>query len=202
MTYRSRFSGLSLIAVILGAILGFGGQDRRSIRTIHFGDYVYEIPQLKPDEAPEFKVLKGKRDAIRIKLTAGRGKPSSPFDAGWASVSLHSIAYGDLDRDGQEEAMVHVLVQSGGTLTWGFLFIYGLVQDDVRLLDTFLTGHRGNGGFHKAYVERGRLVVEIYAPDEGGGDCCPRFAKRVRFLWQGRGFEVTGQEETIPVGDL
>lgn len=49
-------------------------------------------------------------------------------------ISVDSVIYGDLYGDGKDEAAVHLNYSTGGTANWDYLYVYGLVHGEPRLM--------------------------------------------------------------------
>lgn len=166
---------------------------RLKIRQIDFANYSYTIPERDPDRDPTFAPL-STTGGTRVRLKSGKYLFNNPVGRDWVAVSLHFVSYGDVTDDGREEAIVALRVQSGGTQSWGLLLIYGSDRGKVHLLQTFWTGDHGNEGLHRAYAERGSLLVEIYDPESSLGDCCPTRVNKVRLRWNGAKFQEADRE--------
>src|SRR5579859_2855618 len=110
-------------------------------------------------------------------------------------ISVDSVAYGDLDADGIEEAAVALNYSTGGSANWDYLYVYKLGHGDLILLGRMETGSRAYGGLLKASIEKGLLVVEFADPDKREGDCCSKGYIRVRYRWAGKTFVEEGPRE-------
>lgn len=129
-------------------------------------------------------------------------------------VSLPYLSYGDVTGDEAEEAMVVFFENVKGTAIPYYVYVYTLKKGSPKLLWSFETGDRADGGLRQAYAENGELVIELYGngkviggdlyAEDGttGGDCCPTHFTRARYQWQGNRFQQKGKEEILsnPVG--
>jgi hypothetical protein len=125
-------------------------------------------------------------------------------------VDVAPIEYGDVTGDGQEEALVVLFAEVGGTESSNDVFIYTLKSGKPRLLWKFATGDRADGGLRRLYAENGRLVVELagknkiiggtlYAPDgTSTGACCPTVFTRTKYRWMRGRFVRSGEPEVLP----
>jgi hypothetical protein len=123
---------------------------------------------------------------------------------------LVNVIYGDVTEDGNEEAMVVHTVSIRGTAIPHFVYIYTMNRNKPRLLWSFDTGDRAEGGLRQVYAENGRLVVELYGKNKfvGGdlyaeddsisGACCPSLFTRAHYEWRGNRFRRSGQLEVLP----
>lgn len=89
------------------------------------------------------------------------------------SFNVFDIVYGDLTGDGKEEAVALTVCNTGGTGNFSEGFIFGAQGGKAVLLATLPGGDRAYGGIRKAWIDKGRLVVETNDPGEMGGACCP-----------------------------
>src|SRR5688572_26081934 len=136
--------------------------------------------------------LRSGQDTVRL-----RGVYDIPYP-----VSLVSVAYGDVTGDGSEEAMVVLFENVKGTAIPYYVYVFTLERLKPKVLWSFETGDRGDGGLRKVYAENGGLVVELYGKNTGIGDienkeetgaCCAKSLTRIRYRWQGRRFQQKGK---------
>lgn len=124
-------------------------------------------------------------------------------------------AYGDITGDGEEEAMLALGVESGGSAIPHVIYVYGIQGKRLKLLWRFEDGDRADGGLRRIYAENGGLVVELYGKrtdgtgkivgsdlfaEDGmmGGDCCPSHFTRARYKWNGKRFVLRDEPEVLP----
>ena len=110
-----------------------------------------------------------------ITLTNGRWE-GDPFVAGGSSrpaVGLIDdfILTGDLNADGNDEAVVLLWENTGGSATYKYIAVTSLRDDKPYTLDTALIGER-------VQVRAGRIIgdrIELDVVQQGPGDaaCCP-----------------------------
>lgn len=125
-------------------------------------------------------------------------------------MDVAPIVYGDVTGDGQEEAMVVLYAEVGGTESSNDVFIYAMKNGKLTLLWKFATGDRADGGLRRIYAENGGLVVELagknkiigsdlYAPDGTlTGACCPTVFTRTKYKWVRGRFVRSGKPEVLP----
>ena len=92
------------------------------------------------------------------------------------SFSVTDVSYGDLNRDGKDEAIVLGVCNTGGTGNFSEGFIYTLRAGKPVLIARIAGGDRAYGGLRSATVSNGNLSVESNDVGESGGACCPEFA--------------------------
>ena len=115
-------------------------------------------------------------------------------DAYREPMGLLRISYGDLTRDGTEEAIISlVVIVKGGTARPHIHYIYTLDKRKLKLLWMFDTGDRADGGLRRIYPEKGLMVVERYSSAKSRGTCCPVTFNRSRYIWNGHSFHSVGK---------
>lgn len=133
-----------------------------------------------------------------------------PFEQkGRMGVSLGKTEYADVTNDGEDEALITLSIQTGGSSTPNIVYIYELENKKTKLLWSFDTGDRAIGGFKNVYSENGSLIVELFGDDKFEndewkfnypkskfkGDCCPTAFTKFRFKWNGKKFVLDGNPE-------
>jgi hypothetical protein len=172
------------------------------IRKVAFGDFTYAAPTygyLGRKEGIEYlgrskhkyRLRDGQEPAIRDKEGLLENIPAS----------LNSTDYVDVTGDGEEEALIVLGIQTGGSAIPNELYVYAWDKNKVKPIFSFSTGDRADGGFRKIYGEGGELIIELNAGDEKAPDCdgcqSTRFSRN-RYKWNGRKF-VKVSQEILPV---
>jgi hypothetical protein len=130
----------------------------------------------------------------RRNLKPGEGKP-------------HELVFGDVNNDGYEDAIAVLGIDSRGSATPEYVYVFTLENGKLKLIWDFETGDRADGGLKKIYAENGNLTVELYGRNRYigaqfyGGDeplCCPTWFTRSTYRWNGRQFEIVAKD-TIPL---
>jgi hypothetical protein len=115
-----------------------------------------------------------------------------------------SIKYGDLTRDGNDDAVVGLGIITSGTARPGAVFVYTMTRGKPTRLLTIETGDRWDHGYHDARIERGNLVIERYKPyfliyrGEKHDMSSSAFYIRDYYKWKGGRFRKI-KTETAPV---
>lgn len=123
------------------------------------------------------------------------GNYSDLNDEGRCNVCMHirAVTFGDIDGDGQEEALVTVATNLGGAGVLLEGFIYALEDGVVVLRAEVERGDRGDGGIESMKVTDGDVVVRrfrvenpnVHDPDQYGSTCCPNWIELERWHWDG-----------------
>ena len=175
-------------------------QPQSPIRQLDFKNFTY--PKL-----PTGKCSMAKVSLVNGNYEARAGvKGKRPAVDCW-SVALGPITYGDVTGDGQEEAMVELYAELGGTEAAEDVYIYTLQGGKPVLLWKFATGDRADGGLRRIAAENGELLVELFGVGtaigkklygtEDAGACCPRHFTRTRYKWVGTKFQQVGPAQVF-----
>jgi hypothetical protein len=154
------------------------------IRSIDFANFTYPARPIFSGDIESFTLQHGKYQGT---------------DA-YNPVNLAYLAYGDVTRDGVEEAFVVLSESIRGTAIPYTVYIYGLQNNGPKLLWSLQTGDRADGGLRQVYAQDGVLVVEQYFnPDTITGECpaCPTHFTRTHYEWRGDGFRQKGEKEIL-----
>jgi hypothetical protein len=168
------------------------------IRDIDFENFTYpwtaEMSTFHDEKS--FTLTNGEREFVRN---------------GQIGVSMAKIVYGDVTNDGEVEAFINLGVQTGGSAMPNMIYIYTLENGKPKLLWSFDTGDRAEGGFKKIYAENGVLVVELFGDthyEKGSwifnipegkfkGMCCPTLYTKNYFKWNGKRFVISDSPKLL-----
>jgi hypothetical protein len=196
-----KLSRLLIVALFLMSAPSVFSQVEGTIRSVDFANFTYpSAPHLpKQWRKPYFKLRNGE-------LTPKRNKAGLPVTV-W--LKLGWVHYFDVTGDGIDEAIVDLEWITGGSAIPNLIYIYTMRGSRQKLLWTFQTGDRADGGLKDIRAEKGRLVLELYGKnkilgrdlyaDDGtkNGDCCPTMFTRTRYLWRGNRFWRVGSAEVF-----
>jgi len=138
----------------------------------------------------------------RVKLSAGRWRSASddPDDetttlTRFSGLTLEDVQFGDVSGDGNEEAIVVLRYDTGGTQYSHYVYVYAEQKDGPKLMALFHSGDRADSGLYDVYAEAGKLVVALFDPRKSQGDCCSSGFVRTRYRWNHERFERSGPTE-------
>lgn len=137
-------------------------------------------------------------------------------------VYLSKIDYADVTDDGEEDAILLMSIQTGGSMIPALIYLYTLENKKPKFLWAFMTGDRADGGLKNIYVVNKELIIELFGdsrvvndewrfdyPEEkyaGAGN--PTIYTKNRFKWNGKKFVTVGnpelfdyKRENLPVKD-
>ena len=158
------------------------------------------------------KLPTGKCSMNEVHLTDGKYQAPEtvarkiPITDCW-SVDFGGVSYVDVTNDGEEEAIVQLYAEAGGTESSEDVYIYTMRTGSPVLLWKFATGDRADGGLRQMFAENGSLVVELFGVGtaigkklygtEDVGACCPKHFTRTKYKWDGTQFQQDGSQEVF-----
>ncbi len=168
-----------------------------------FTNYSYPLPQGWKDADGEVVLENGESEVI---ISEDERKLGAKFI---------QTTYGDINGDGQDEAIVIIKLETGGSALPQVVYFFEWKDDKPNLITHFRTGDRADGGLRDLKVENGQLIVELYGQDryilgeiETGkitGDeedlCCPTHFTRTHYKLNGNRFSLQGKRETYLVAE-
>lgn len=182
-------------ALVLTAVLLPGGFAARAqvateIRNVDFGNFTFRVGNSR------ITMNENSQVGVCVKRRGER-----PAGSMW-NVVPENIAYGDLDGDGREEAVVPLFANAcGGTMITGErVLVYALRDGRPTLLPEFEYEDEGcekgqECGFTRSPVplvaydpDEKALVIENRYQTEGDATCCPSLYRRTWYRWDGSRF--------------
>jgi hypothetical protein len=189
------------------------------IGTFDFKNYTYELPRgwQNPDGTAEIKLTNGKiapvsRDVNEKMADDEKAEAKQQRRIG---MSFVTAKYFDATGDGEDEAIVVLKVETGGSAIPQLVYVFSWKDDAPELIWPFRTGDRADGGLKDLRLENGNLVIELYGQDrfilgqtETGkitNDieqlCCPTYFSRSVYKWNGKNFLIQGKRLTFSISD-
>ncbi len=185
-----------------------------------FRNYTYELPRgwQNPDGSTEMMLVGGHIPPIQGKTfndemtDEEKAEKRSKRRIGMSYVTTK---YLDVTGDGQDEAIVILKVETGGSAIPQIGYIFEWKNGKPELLWPFRTGDRADGGLKDIRLENGLLTIELYGQDrfllgqtETGKItddreqlCCPTYFTRSAYKWNGNAFLMQGKRLTFSVAD-
>ena len=161
-----------------------------------------DIPGISPEQVRNSEYQLGLLDQIRmVQLTAGRYQEGSTGSTDYISVSVTDfIARGDLNGDGENEAVAIVAENYGGSGTFVFLAVYQYLNDEAVFLTSIFLDDRPL--INILAVEDGEIFVDAIVHDKDDPMCCPTLATTRNYLLNGVNLILTNYSTKTPTGDL
>ncbi len=171
------------------------------IGKFNFKNFTYPLPRGWQGEMNE------------ITLENGKAPLSMADDERKIGASHVSTKYGDVTGDGQDEALVTLKIETGGSAIPQTVYIFQWKNEKPEIIWYFRTGDRADGGLKTIGAEKGELLIELYGQDRfifGDvetmkiiGDeedlCCPKWFTKTRLKWNGRNFLTQGKRLTYSI---
>ena len=172
------------------------GPSNSPIHNIDFENFTYSAAPVYSKQEGPFTLSDGE---YRGRVRDGGVEPERVYHV--------DTVYGDVTRDGVDDAVVVLTMSIRGTAIPYYVYVFTIERDQPNLLWAFETGDRGDGGLRRVYAENGTLVTELYGTNvEVGGDyysgktgaaCCPSTYTRSHYQWMQNQFRRTGQLEVF-----
>jgi hypothetical protein len=89
------------------------------------------------------------------------------------SINLYEVVYGDLTRDGKEEAVILYGCGSGASYAYFRALLFTMKHRGASLVAEIAGGNKGDGGFESVTIRRNMLIVNRYQVAQAGSACCP-----------------------------
>lgn len=171
-----------LVFFVLFLFVASAVAQKSDIRKIDFQNFTYEMSDLSGEGKMTVTVKDGKflREDVDDRLY----------------FEVTNVAYGDLNADGINEAIVTTIFNSGGTGNFSNGFVFTMDKNKPVVLTEFEGGDRADGGLVSAKVVGGLLVVERNSAGEFGGACCPEFVETTRYKLNGATLAEVGKTES------
>jgi hypothetical protein len=155
-------------------------------------------------------------DGKEAELTNGTRPVEMTDEVGRIGLSYLTTTYFDATGDGNDEAVVILKIETGGSAIPHLVYIYQWKNGGTELIWYFRTGDRADGGLKSIEAENGEVVVELFGQDRYilgeldtakiNGDeeqiCCPTHWTRSRYKWNGNHFRIQGKRLTFSTADV
>ena len=164
---------------VFNVVTSFAQSDAQAIRKIDFRNFSYNT--CFDEEKKTTRITKGK---YQREIKEGESKYNVYFE-------VRAVIYGDLDGDGQEEAVVSTLCNGGGTGQFTEALIYRSKNGKAELIGSTGMGDRADGGLHDIKFVNGQLKVAQYGGKAGA--CCPQYIETYTYKLTGKGLVEVGK---------
>jgi hypothetical protein len=196
-----------------------GKETAHAIGKFDFKNYTFELPRgwHNPDGSAEITLTNGKVAPVAKTFSDDMTDEEKLEARAQRRIGMSYVTtkYMDVTGDGEDEAIVILKVETGGSAIPQLAYVFTWKNGAPELLWPFRTGDRADGGLKDIRSENGLLTVELYGQDrfllgqtETGkitGDeeqlCCPTFFTRTQYKWNGNAFLMQGKRLTYSLAD-
>jgi hypothetical protein len=159
------------------------------------------LPGISPTDVRNAQYQLGFVDQIRtVQLEDGEYQEGALTDSDYTSVSVTDfIVRGDLNADGENEAVTIVTENYGGSGTFVFLVVYEYRNDEAVFLTSIFLDDRPL--INHLAVEDGEIFISVVVHDSDDPMCCPTRATTRRYLLNGINLILTNYTTETPAGE-
>lgn len=165
-----------------------------------FKNFTYPFPRGWQDsDSKEFTLENGKRQVSKERI----------------GISFVTTLFGDANNDGQDEAIVILKLDTGGSAIPQTVYIYSWQENAPQLIWSFRTGDRADGGLKNIWTEKGSVVIELFGQDRyilGESETLritgdeeqisfPAYYTKTVYKWNGSSFKMEGKRLTYKTAD-
>lgn len=169
-------SGLILPAVALVLLQLAEGRASNPIRTVDFRNFTYE-PAC---------------DETKVSVKNGRFDRTDPLEP--MHFSVREVLYGDLKRNGEEQAVVLTSCNLGGTGIFSEGFVFALQDGEPILVARIEGGDRASGGIARTSIEGHMLKV---SREFGVALCCANYIETKTYVLDGGHLRAAGNPTRV-----
>jgi hypothetical protein len=161
-----------------------------------------DIPGISPEQIRNSEYQLGFLDQIRtVPLQDGQYEEGNPGGTDFVSVFVTDfIARGDLNGDGENEAVAIVAENYGGSGTFVFLVVYQYLNDEAVFLTSIFLDDRPL--INDLAVENGEIFVDATVHNADDPMCCPTLKTTRHYLLNGINLILTDFTSQTPAGEL
>ena len=170
-----------------------------------------------PDGTTDITLTNGKVAPVQGKVTEDMSNEAKAEEKTRRRIGLSYVTakYMDLTGDGDDEAVVILKIETGGSAVPQLAYVFTWTEGKPELIWPFRTGDRADGGLKDIRAENGLLILELYGQDrfilgqtETGKItddreqlCCPKYFTRSSYKWNGKNFLLQGKRLTFSMAD-
>jgi len=184
-----------------------------------FKNFTYPLPRgwQNPDGSDDMALVNGRVAPVETSVNDKMDDEEKADAKAQRRIGMSYVTtkYFDVTGDGQDEALVILKIETGGSAIPQVIYVFEWKGDKPELIWQFRTGDRADGGLKNIYPENDELIVELYGQDrfllgqnETGkitGDfeqlCCPTYFTRTTYKWNGKSFLMGKERLTYSVND-
>jgi len=160
-----------------------------------------EAPGISPQQVRNSEYQLGFSDQIRsVQLTDGKYEEGASGGIDYVSVTVTDfIARGDLDGDGENEAIAIIGENYGGSGTFVFLVVYQYLNDEAVFFTSIFLDDRPL--INHLAIEDGEIFVDVVVHEKDDPMCCPTMWTTRSYFLNGSNLILTGYTTKTPSGE-
>jgi hypothetical protein len=160
-----------------------------------------DIPGISVEQVCNSEYQLGLLDQIRtVQLNDSHYQEGTQGDEDYLSVSITDfIARGDLNGDGENEAVAIVTEYYGNSGTFYFLVVYQYLNDEPVFVTSIYIDDQPL--FNELAIEDGEIFVDVATHDANDPTCCPSIKTRRHYWLNGANLILTDYSTKTPAGD-
>jgi hypothetical protein len=136
----------------------------------------------------------------RVQLTDGQYQEGTAGSTDYVSVRMTDfIVLGDLNGDGENEAVAAVAEDYGGSGTFVFLAVYQYVNDKAQFLTSIFLDDRPK--INTVTIEDGKIFVDAVIHGPNDPMCCPTLGTSRHYVLNGANLILTDYSTLTPTGE-
>ena len=175
--------GRFLIALFVPLIFFATSMAQNDIHSVDFKNFTYSAHCAS--DVPESLTVK---DGEFSKETPQDGYVDRLY------FEVTDVAYGDLNGDKRDEAIVLTVCNTGGTGNFSEGFIFMMKGTKAVVASRIGGGDRAYGGLRSTQVANGLLLVDRNDPGKDGASCCPQLIITTTYKLVGNKLTKVGKE--------
>jgi len=150
-----------------------------------------DVPGISPEQVRNSEYQLGFLDQVRmVQLTDGQYQEGEPGSVDYISVNVTDfIARGDLNGDGEDEAVAIIAENYGGSGTFVFLAVYQYLNEEAVFLTSIFLDDRPI--INHLEVEDGEVIVDAIVHNRDDPMCCPTLATTRSYFLSGINLVLT-----------
>jgi len=160
-----------------------------------------DAPGIGPTQVRNSLYQLGFSDQIRsVQLENGQYQEGTLSGADYVSVTVTDfVVRGDLNGDGENEAVAIIAENYGGSGTFVFLVVYQFINDEAVFLTSIFLDDRPL--INNLAVEDGEIFVDVVIHAKDDPMCCPTKAITRHYLLNGVNLILTSYSTQTPAGE-
>ena len=160
-----------------------------------------DLPGISPDQVRNAEYQLGLLDQVRVvQLSDGRYQEGTPGSEEFLLVSVTDLfARGDLNGDGENEAVTIVTETYGGSGSFVFLAVYQYLNDEPVFLTSIFIDDQPL--FNELAIEDGEIFLDVAIHGSDDPTCCPSLETKRHYFLNGVNLILTDYSTETPAGE-